>query len=47
MIHCCFLTDVYSSLEPNDRVGEIKGPVVERDALQVIVFECSHVFFKT
>ncbi|XP_026211515.1 armadillo repeat protein deleted in velo-cardio-facial syndrome homolog [Anabas testudineus] len=28
--------DVYSSLEPNDRVGEIKGPVVERDALQAI-----------
>ncbi|XP_023275231.1 armadillo repeat protein deleted in velo-cardio-facial syndrome homolog isoform X3 [Seriola lalandi dorsalis] len=28
--------DVYSSLEPNDRVGDGKGPVVERDALQAI-----------
>lgn len=28
--------DVYSTLEPNDRVGDGKGPVVERDALQVI-----------
>ncbi|XP_034458838.1 armadillo repeat protein deleted in velo-cardio-facial syndrome homolog isoform X4 [Hippoglossus hippoglossus] len=26
--------DVYSSLEPNDRVGDGKGAVVERDALQ-------------
>ncbi|XP_070845569.1 splicing regulator ARVCF isoform X2 [Chaetodon trifascialis] len=26
--------DVYSSLEPNDRVGDGKGPVVERDTLQ-------------
>ncbi|TMS08638.1 Armadillo repeat protein deleted in velo-cardio-facial syndrome-like protein [Larimichthys crocea] len=26
--------DVYSSLEPNDRVGDGKGPVAERDALQ-------------
>ncbi|KAM4528524.1 splicing regulator ARVCF isoform 1-T1 [Odontesthes bonariensis] len=28
--------DVYSSLEPNDRVGDGKGPVVERDNLQAI-----------
>ncbi|XP_047426643.1 armadillo repeat protein deleted in velo-cardio-facial syndrome homolog isoform X2 [Mugil cephalus] len=28
--------DVYSSLEPNDRVGDGKGPVVERDTLQAI-----------
>ncbi|XP_029941562.1 armadillo repeat protein deleted in velo-cardio-facial syndrome homolog [Salarias fasciatus] len=28
--------DVYSSLEPNDRVGDGKAPVVERDALQAI-----------
>uniref|UniRef100_A0AAV2IZ85 SMAD family member n=1 Tax=Knipowitschia caucasica TaxID=637954 RepID=A0AAV2IZ85_KNICA len=28
--------DVYSTLEPNDRVGDGKGPVVEREALQVI-----------
>ncbi|XP_017291248.1 armadillo repeat protein deleted in velo-cardio-facial syndrome homolog isoform X2 [Kryptolebias marmoratus] len=28
--------DVYSTLEPNDRVGDGKGPVVERDALQAI-----------
>nr|XP_020474316.1 armadillo repeat protein deleted in velo-cardio-facial syndrome homolog isoform X2 [Monopterus albus] len=28
--------DVYSSLEPNDRVGDGKGPVVERDTPQVI-----------
>ncbi|KAK2819167.1 hypothetical protein Q5P01_024728 [Channa striata] len=28
--------DVYSSLEPNDRVGDVKGTVVERDALQAI-----------
>ncbi|KAM9841568.1 splicing regulator ARVCF-like [Aulostomus maculatus] len=28
--------DVYSSLELNDRVGDGKGPVVERDALQAI-----------
>ncbi|XP_029025409.1 splicing regulator ARVCF isoform X2 [Betta splendens] len=28
--------DVYSSLEPNDRVGDIKGAVMERDALQAI-----------
>ncbi|XP_008324118.1 armadillo repeat protein deleted in velo-cardio-facial syndrome homolog isoform X2 [Cynoglossus semilaevis] len=27
--------DVYASLEPSDRVGDGKGPVVERDALQV------------
>ncbi|XP_047185594.1 armadillo repeat protein deleted in velo-cardio-facial syndrome homolog isoform X2 [Scophthalmus maximus] len=26
--------DVYSTLEPNDRVGDGKAPVVERDALQ-------------
>ncbi|XP_041816104.1 armadillo repeat protein deleted in velo-cardio-facial syndrome homolog [Chelmon rostratus] len=26
--------DLYSSLEPNDRVGDGKGPVVERDTLQ-------------
>lgn len=31
-----FPADVYSSLESNDRVGDGKGPVVERDALQVI-----------
>lgn len=30
------ITDVYSTLEPNDRVGDGKAPVVERDALQVI-----------
>ncbi|KAJ4925772.1 hypothetical protein JOQ06_007960 [Pogonophryne albipinna] len=28
--------DVYSSLEPNDRVGDAKGPVVERDNLQAL-----------
>ncbi|XP_034403141.1 armadillo repeat protein deleted in velo-cardio-facial syndrome homolog [Cyclopterus lumpus] len=28
--------DVYSSLEPNDRVGDGNGPVVERDTLQAI-----------
>uniref|UniRef100_A0A1A7Y3B9 Armadillo repeat gene deleted in velocardiofacial syndrome a n=1 Tax=Iconisemion striatum TaxID=60296 RepID=A0A1A7Y3B9_9TELE len=28
--------DVYSTLEPNDRVGDGKAPVVERDALQAI-----------
>ncbi|XP_034752635.1 armadillo repeat protein deleted in velo-cardio-facial syndrome homolog [Etheostoma cragini] len=28
--------DVYSSIEPNDRVGDGKGPVVERDTLQAI-----------
>ncbi|XP_037609786.1 armadillo repeat protein deleted in velo-cardio-facial syndrome homolog isoform X1 [Sebastes umbrosus] len=28
--------DVYSTLEPNDRVGDGKGPVVERDTLQAI-----------
>lgn len=28
--------DVYSSLEPSDRVADGKGPVVERDALQAI-----------
>ncbi|XP_023125161.1 splicing regulator ARVCF isoform X2 [Amphiprion ocellaris] len=28
--------DVYASLEPNDRVGDGKGPVVERDSLQAI-----------
>ena len=28
--------DVYSTLEPNGRVGDGKGPVVERDTLQVI-----------
>nr|XP_046232028.1 armadillo repeat protein deleted in velo-cardio-facial syndrome homolog [Scatophagus argus] len=28
--------DVYCSLEPNDRVGDGKGPIVERDALQAI-----------
>ncbi|MEQ2288292.1 hypothetical protein AMECASPLE_021219 [Ameca splendens] len=28
--------DVYSTLESNDRVGDGKGPVVERDALQAI-----------
>ncbi|XP_013859156.1 armadillo repeat protein deleted in velo-cardio-facial syndrome isoform X3 [Austrofundulus limnaeus] len=28
--------DVYSTLEPNDRVGDRKEPVVERDALQAI-----------
>ncbi|XP_074546690.1 splicing regulator ARVCF isoform X1 [Halichoeres trimaculatus] len=28
--------DVYSSLEPNDRVGDGKAPVVERDTLQAI-----------
>ncbi|XP_029371655.1 armadillo repeat protein deleted in velo-cardio-facial syndrome homolog [Echeneis naucrates] len=28
--------DVYSTLEPNDRVGDGKGPFVERDALQAI-----------
>lgn len=30
-----YFTDVYASLEPSDRVGDGKGPVVERDALQV------------
>ncbi|KAM9306442.1 splicing regulator ARVCF-like [Pholidichthys leucotaenia] len=28
--------DVYSSLEPNNRIGDGKGPVVERDSLQAI-----------
>ncbi|XP_029301103.1 armadillo repeat protein deleted in velo-cardio-facial syndrome homolog isoform X3 [Cottoperca gobio] len=28
--------DGYSSLEPNDRVGDGKGPVVERDTLQAL-----------
>ncbi|XP_018540747.1 splicing regulator ARVCF isoform X2 [Lates calcarifer] len=28
--------DVYATLEPNDRVGDGKGPVVERDTLQAI-----------
>ncbi|KAK5879009.1 hypothetical protein CesoFtcFv8_024361 [Champsocephalus esox] len=28
--------DVYSSLETNDRVGDAKGPVVERDNLQAL-----------
>ncbi|XP_038588897.1 armadillo repeat protein deleted in velo-cardio-facial syndrome homolog isoform X2 [Micropterus salmoides] len=28
--------DVYSTLEPNDRIGDGKAPVVERDALQAI-----------
>ena len=33
--------DVYSSLEPNDRVGDAKGPVVERDNLQVCSIKIS------
>uniref|UniRef100_A0A3B3X753 ARVCF delta catenin family member a n=1 Tax=Poecilia mexicana TaxID=48701 RepID=A0A3B3X753_9TELE len=32
----CSVADVYSTLESNDRVGDGKGPVVERDALQAI-----------
>ncbi|XP_034048073.1 armadillo repeat protein deleted in velo-cardio-facial syndrome homolog isoform X2 [Thalassophryne amazonica] len=28
--------DVYATLEPNDRVGDGKGPVVEREALQTV-----------
>lgn len=31
--HVC--ADVYSTLEPNGRAGDGKGPAVERDALQV------------
>lgn len=29
------ILDVYSTLEPTDRVGDSKGAVVEREALQV------------
>lgn len=32
--------DVYSTLEPRDRLSEGKGPVLERDALQVISTRC-------
>lgn len=32
--HVC--ADVYSTLEPNGRAGDGKGPAVERDPLQVI-----------
>lgn len=29
------VSEVYSTLEPTDRVGDSKGAIVEREALQV------------